>query len=233
MRCKWKIENSTWWIVPKILYSPNRMNRSNGQASTRVPGYREIFVSVANEMQLADRQFYLSDHPKILYSPNETNRSNRTSIFSDRIWLKVLDNHFTGAPGYCEIFVSVANEMQLADRQFYSSDRPKILYSPNGTNRSNRTSIFSDRIQLTGLDNPLPYSRDLPSNLRCAFWPPLRTFAEHAGVWQSWAMGVFLFVFLLIKKKIMYDSLWICFQFDLKLISILVLFHFIFNLLLT
>ena len=27
------MENSTWQIVPKILYSPNRTNRSNRQAS--------------------------------------------------------------------------------------------------------------------------------------------------------------------------------------------------------
>ena len=56
MRCKWQIENSTWRIAPKILYSPNRTNRSNRQASTRVPEDREIFLSVANEMQMADRK---------------------------------------------------------------------------------------------------------------------------------------------------------------------------------
>ena len=64
MRCKWQIENSTWRIVPKILYSPNRTNRSNRQASTRVPEYREIFLSVANEMEMADRKLYLADRPK-------------------------------------------------------------------------------------------------------------------------------------------------------------------------
>ena len=62
MRCKWQIENSTWGIVQNILYSPNRTNRSNRQASTRVPEYREIF-SVANEMQMADRKLYLADRP--------------------------------------------------------------------------------------------------------------------------------------------------------------------------
>ena len=39
-----------------ILYSPNRTNQSNRQASTRVPEYREIFLSVANEMQMTDRK---------------------------------------------------------------------------------------------------------------------------------------------------------------------------------
>ena len=92
MRCKWQIENSTWRIAPKILYSPNRTNRSNRQASTRVPEDREIFLSVANEMQMADRKLYLSDGPKILYLPSRTNRSNKTSIFSDRMYLTVLDN---------------------------------------------------------------------------------------------------------------------------------------------
>ena len=29
MRCKWQIENSTRQIVQKLLYSPNRTNRSN------------------------------------------------------------------------------------------------------------------------------------------------------------------------------------------------------------
>ena len=51
--------------------------------------------------------------------------------------------------------------------------------------------------------------------------------------WSMAALGhgVFRLVILLIKKKIMYDSLWVCFQFDLKLISILILFYFILNLL--
>ena len=64
MRCKWQIENSTWRIVQKILYSPNRTDRSNIQTSTLVPEYREIFPSVANEMQMADRELYLADRPK-------------------------------------------------------------------------------------------------------------------------------------------------------------------------
>ena len=60
MRCKWQIENSTWRIVQKNLHLPNRTNRSNRQASIRVPEYREIFLSVANEMQMEDRKHYLS-----------------------------------------------------------------------------------------------------------------------------------------------------------------------------
>ena len=65
MRCKWQIENSTWRIVPKILYWPNRTNRSIRQASTGpVPEYREIFPSVANEMQMADGKLYLADRPQ-------------------------------------------------------------------------------------------------------------------------------------------------------------------------
>ena len=64
MRCKRQIESSTWRIVPKILYSSNKTNRSNRQASERVPEYREIFGSVANEMQMADRKLYLADRPK-------------------------------------------------------------------------------------------------------------------------------------------------------------------------
>ena len=59
-----QIENSTWRIVPKILYSAKRTNRSNRQASTRVSDYHEIFLSVANEMQMADRKLYLADRPK-------------------------------------------------------------------------------------------------------------------------------------------------------------------------
>ena len=59
------MENSTWRIVQKILYSPNRTTRSNRQASTgRVPEYREIFLSVANEMQMADGKLYLADRSK-------------------------------------------------------------------------------------------------------------------------------------------------------------------------
>ena len=65
MRCKWQIENSTRRIVQKILYSPNQTNRSNRQASTWVPEYREIFRSVADEMQMADIKLYLADRPKI------------------------------------------------------------------------------------------------------------------------------------------------------------------------
>ena len=64
MRCNCRIENSTCRIVQKILYSPNRTNRSNRQTSTRVPEYRGIFRSVANEMQMSNRKLYLSDHPK-------------------------------------------------------------------------------------------------------------------------------------------------------------------------
>ena len=58
------MENSTWRIVPKILCLPNRTIRSNRQASTRVPEYREIIFTVANEMQMADRKLYLADRPK-------------------------------------------------------------------------------------------------------------------------------------------------------------------------
>ena len=59
------MENSTWRIVQKILYSPNRTNQSNGQASTgRVPEYREIFLSVANEMQMADKKTLLGGSSK-------------------------------------------------------------------------------------------------------------------------------------------------------------------------
>ena len=79
------MENSTCRIIPKILYSPSRTNRSNRQAPTRLQEDREIFLSVANEMQMADGKLYLSDRPKILYLPSRINRSNKTSIFSDRI----------------------------------------------------------------------------------------------------------------------------------------------------
>ena len=54
MRCKWQIDNYTWRIVQKILYSQNKTNRSNKQAFTRVPEYRQIFLSVANEMQIEE-----------------------------------------------------------------------------------------------------------------------------------------------------------------------------------
>ena len=64
MGCKLEIENSTCRMVEKVLYSPNRTNRSNRQASTRDPEYREIFLSVTTEMQMADRKLYLADRPK-------------------------------------------------------------------------------------------------------------------------------------------------------------------------
>ena len=73
MRCKWKIDNTTWRIVQKILSSPNRTNRSNKKASTRVPEYREIFLNVANEMQIEE-----IGRIELLF-------------FSDRIQLTVLD----------------------------------------------------------------------------------------------------------------------------------------------
>ena len=57
MRCKCWIENSTCRIVLKILDSPNRANRSNRRTSTRVSEYRETFLSVANGMQMSDRNF--------------------------------------------------------------------------------------------------------------------------------------------------------------------------------
>ena len=51
-------------MADRILYLPNRTNRSNRQASTRVPEDREIFLSVANEMQMSDGTLYLSVGPK-------------------------------------------------------------------------------------------------------------------------------------------------------------------------
>ena len=111
MRCKWQIENCTQRIVQKILSSPNKTNRSNRQASTRVPEYPKILLSVANEMQMAYRKLYLVDRPKILYSPNRTNQSNKQAP--------------TRVSEYREIFLSVANEMQMADRKLYLADRPK------------------------------------------------------------------------------------------------------------
>ena len=93
MRCKWLIENSTWRIVPKILYSPNRTNRSNRQASTRVPEYCEIFLSVANEMQMADRkpsqkfsvrQIERSDEIELPFFPIESSWQYWTTL--DKIW---------------------------------------------------------------------------------------------------------------------------------------------------
>ena len=133
MRCKWQIENSTWRIVPKILYSPNRTNRSNRQASTRVPEYREIFLSVANEMQMADRKLYLADRSK--------NFSIRQIERIDQI-----DKLPPGSQNIVKYFkVSL---MRCKWRIENSTWRivHKILCSPNRTNRSNRTSIFSDRI---------------------------------------------------------------------------------------
>ena len=46
--CDENASGNTCRIIQKILHSPNRTNRSNRQASTRVPQYREIFLSVAN-----------------------------------------------------------------------------------------------------------------------------------------------------------------------------------------
>ena len=69
----------------KLYLSPIRTNRSNRQDSTRLLEYREIFPSVANEVQMSDRTLYFSDGAKTLYLPNGTNRSNKTLIFSDKI----------------------------------------------------------------------------------------------------------------------------------------------------
>ena len=52
---------------------------------TRVPEYREIFLSVANEMQWQMENSTCRIVQNFLYPPNRTNRSNRTSVFSDRI----------------------------------------------------------------------------------------------------------------------------------------------------
>ena len=142
---------------PKILNSPNRTNRSNRQASTQLQEYREIFLSVANEMQMADRKLYLSDRPKILYSPNRIDQINKLPPGSQNIvkYFQVslmrckrqIDNSTwriaqkilyspnrtnrsnrqasTRLQEYREIFPSVANEMQMADRKLYLSDRTK------------------------------------------------------------------------------------------------------------
>ena len=88
--------NSTCRIVIAILNSPKRRNRSNKQESTSLLDYCELFLSVANEMQMSDGKLYLPDRP------NRTNRSNRKA--------------FSRAPEYCEICLSVANEMQMSDR---------------------------------------------------------------------------------------------------------------------
>ena len=75
-RCNCRIENTTCRIVQKILYSPNRTNRSNRQASTRVPEYSEIFHYMKCKWQIDNSTCWIVQ--KILYSPNRTNRSNRT-----------------------------------------------------------------------------------------------------------------------------------------------------------
>jgi len=68
------------WLQTK--YSPKTTNRSNRQASTRVPEYREVSL-MRRKWQIENSSRWIVQ--KILYSPNRTNRSNRTSIFSDRI----------------------------------------------------------------------------------------------------------------------------------------------------
>ena len=100
------------WLLVTCNCFPNRTNRSNRQASTRVPKYRKIFLSVANEMHMSDRKnSSCRIVQKILYSPNRTNRSNRQAS--------------SQVPEYLTMFQSVANEMQMSDRQLYLSDRPK------------------------------------------------------------------------------------------------------------
>ena len=61
----------------KFLCSPKRTNRSNRQASTWVPEYREIFLSVLMRCKWQIENSNWRIVPKILYSPNRTNRSNR------------------------------------------------------------------------------------------------------------------------------------------------------------
>ena len=109
VRCNWQIENTTCRIVQKILYLPNRTNPSNGQVSTRIPEYREIFqVSLMPcKSQIEDSTWRIVQ--KLIYSPNGTNRSNRQAC--------------TQVPEYRGIFLSVANEMQMADRKLYFSSK--------------------------------------------------------------------------------------------------------------
>ena len=38
--------------------------KTAAKEATWVPEYREIFLSVSNEMQMPDRKLYLLDHPK-------------------------------------------------------------------------------------------------------------------------------------------------------------------------
>ena len=92
-------------IVQKILYSPNRTNRSNTKASTRVPKYREIFLSVAN------------DREKTLPGGSSQKLSIRQVERIDQIDKR--------PPRSQNIVKYFANEMQMGDRKLYLSDRPK------------------------------------------------------------------------------------------------------------
>ena len=91
IRCNFRMESTICQIEHNIFHLSNRTNRNstcqvtltneincrienylvakenestNRQASTLVVKYREIFLSVANEMQMADRKLYLADRPK-------------------------------------------------------------------------------------------------------------------------------------------------------------------------
>ena len=67
-------------MIKNILSSPNRTNRSNRQASTQVPEYREIFTSVANEMQMSYSKLYLSDRPKNSQSIRQIERIGQMNL---------------------------------------------------------------------------------------------------------------------------------------------------------
>ena len=85
--CKGSLSLMRRIVGLKILCLPKRTNRSNRQASNRVPKYREIFLSVANECKWEIENSTWRIVPKMLYSPNRTNRAGRIELvfFSDRI----------------------------------------------------------------------------------------------------------------------------------------------------
>ena len=118
-----QMENSICRIVQKIPYSPNRTNRSNRQASTRLQEDREIFLSVANECKCQMENSICRIVQKILYSSNRRNRLNRQASTGSKKIVKYFQVSLMRCK--CQMENSICRIVK------------KILYSQNRTNRSN------------------------------------------------------------------------------------------------
>ena len=108
----------------KILSSPNRTNRSNRQFSTQVPEYREIFTSVANEMQMSYSKLYLSDRPKNSQSIRQIERIGQMNLVGN-----------IGQPSYISSR-EVANPFLLLRCYFIILRRSLFFFQLTDPNRS-------------------------------------------------------------------------------------------------